>query len=44
MFPVVNLTPDSDQWEPQATHYNDAEAAMIHNSGGIGGCGATRYF
>jgi len=37
-FPAVFLTPDSDQWEPQATHYNNVAAAMIHNSGGIIGC------
>jgi len=37
-FPAVFQTPDSDQWEPQATHYDDAAAAMIHNSGGIIGC------
>ena len=37
-FPVVFLTPDSDQWKPQATHYDDAAAAMIHNSVGIIGC------
>ena len=37
-LPAVLLTPDSDQWEPQATRYDDAAAAMIHNSGGIIGC------
>jgi len=37
-YAAVFLTPDSDQWEPQATHYDDAAAAMIHNSGGIIGC------
>jgi hypothetical protein len=39
-FPAVFLTPDSDQWEPQAqaTHYDNVAAAMIHNSGGIIGC------
>ena len=44
-FPAVLLTPGSDQWEPQATHYDDAAAAMIHNSGGIIGCeSAIRWF
>ena len=28
-YPVVYLTPDSDQWDPQATHFADAEAAMV---------------
>jgi hypothetical protein len=37
-FPAIFQTPDSDQWEPQATHYDDAVAAMIHNSDGIIGC------
>ena len=37
-FPAVFLTPDSDQWEPQATHYDNVAAAMIYNSGGIIGC------
>jgi hypothetical protein len=38
-FPAILLTPDSDQCEPQATHYDDAAAAMIHsNSVGIIGC------
>jgi hypothetical protein len=23
-FPVVFLTPDSDQWDPQSSHYADA--------------------
>ena len=44
-FPAVFLTPDSDQWKPWATHYDDATASMIHNSGGIIGCERTiRYF
>ena len=34
-YPVVYLTPDSDRWDPQATHYADAEAAMIDNCGEI---------
>ena len=33
-LPVVYLTPDCDWWDPQATHYADAEAAMINNCGG----------
>jgi hypothetical protein len=28
---VVYLTPDCDRWDPQATHYADAEAGMINN-------------
>ena len=34
-YPVVYLTPDSTQWDPHATHYADAEAAMIDNCGDI---------
>ena len=34
-YPVVYLTPDSDRWDPQATHYADAEAAMIDNCGEV---------
>ncbi len=34
-YPVVYLTPDSDRWDPQATHYADAEAVMIDNCGEI---------
>jgi hypothetical protein len=30
-LPVVYLTPDCDRWDPQATHYADAEAGMINN-------------
>jgi hypothetical protein len=37
-FTAVFLTPDSDQWEPEATHYDNVAATMIHNSGGIIGC------
>ena len=37
-LPSIFQTPDNDQWEPQATHYDDVVAAMIHNSGGIIGC------
>ena len=32
-FPVVFLTPDCDQWDPQSSHYADAEAAMIDHTG-----------
>ena len=28
---VVYLTPDSDRWDPQATHYADAEDEIIDN-------------
>ena len=34
-YPVVYLTPDSDRWDPQATHYADAEAAMLDSGGDI---------
>ena len=34
-YPVVYLTPDSDQWDPEATHYADAEAAMLDSGGDI---------
>ncbi len=37
-FPVVYLTPDSDQWDPQATHYGDAESSMLDNSGQLVDC------
>lgn len=32
---MVYLTPDSDRWDPQATHYADAEAAMVDNCGEV---------
>ena len=28
-YPVIYLTPDSDQWDPHAAHFSDAEAAML---------------
>jgi hypothetical protein len=34
-YPVVYLTPDSDRWDPQSTHYAEAEAAMIDNCGEV---------
>jgi len=37
-FPVVYLTPDSDRWDPQATHYGDAESSMLDNSGELVDC------
>ena len=37
-FPVVYLTPDSDRWDPQATHYGDAESSMLDNSGQLVDC------
>ena len=41
-YPVVYLTPDSTQWDPHATHYADAEAAMIDNCGDIVDWSTTR--
>ena len=32
------MTPDGDRWDPQATHYADAEASMLDNSGGLVDC------
>ena len=37
-FPIVFLTPDGDRWDPQATHYADAEASMLDNSGELVDC------
>ncbi len=37
-FPVVYLTPDSDRWDLQATHYGDAESSMLNNSGELVDC------
>ena len=37
-FPVVYLTPDSDRWDPQSTHYGDAESSMLDNSGQLVDC------
>jgi hypothetical protein len=37
-FPVVYLTPDGDRWDPQATHYSDAESSMLDNSGQLVDC------
>jgi hypothetical protein len=37
-FPIVYLTPDGDQWDPQATHYADAETSMLDNSGELVDC------
>ena len=37
-FPVFYLMPDGDQWDPQATHYADAECSMLDNSGELVGC------
>ncbi len=31
-YPVVYLTPDSDQWDPHAASFADAEAAMLDNN------------
>jgi hypothetical protein len=33
----VYLTPDSDQWDPHASHFAEAEAAMMDSSGEIVG-------
>ena len=40
-FPVAYLTPDSDRWDPQATHYGDAEYSMLDNSGQLVDCNWT---
>ena len=32
-FPVVYPTPDSVYWDPQATQFSEAEAAMLDSSG-----------
>jgi hypothetical protein len=37
-FPVVYLTPDSDNWDPQTTHFSEAGAAMLYSSGEIDTC------
>ena len=34
-FPVIFLTPDSDAWDPHATHFAEAEAAMLDCDGEI---------
>jgi hypothetical protein len=34
-YPVIYLTPDSDQWDDHATHFADAEAAMLDYNGEI---------
>jgi len=34
-YPVVYLTPDSDQWDPHASHFAEAEAVMMESSGEI---------
>jgi hypothetical protein len=36
-YPVVYLTPNSDQWDPHASHCAEAEAAMMDSSGEIVG-------
>ena len=35
---MVYLTPDRDRWDPQATHYGDAEYSMLDNSGQLVDC------
>ena len=40
-FPVVYLTPDGDSWDPQATHYGDAESSMLDNNGQLVDCNWT---
>ena len=37
-FPVVYLTPDGDSWDPQATHYGEAESSMLDNDGQLVDC------
>ncbi len=32
---MVFLTPDSDRWNPHATHYAEAKAAMLDSGGNI---------
>ena len=34
-YPIVFLTPDSDRWDPQSSHYAEQEAAMIDHEGDI---------
>jgi hypothetical protein len=34
-YPVVYLTPDSDQWDPHAACFADAEAAMLDSNGEV---------
>jgi hypothetical protein len=36
-YPIVYLTPNSDQWDPHAPHFAEAEAAMMDSSGEIVG-------
>ena len=36
-YPVVNLTPDSDSWDPHSMHFADAEASMMDCNGEIVG-------
>ena len=31
-LPAVYLTPDSDQWDPHAASFADAEAAILDNN------------
>ncbi len=40
-YPVIYMTPDSDRWDPQATHYADGEAVMIGHSGEVVNCQRT---
>ena len=42
-FPVVYLTPNSDHWDPQATHFAEAEAAMLDSSDDIVTCKRARW-
>jgi hypothetical protein len=37
-FTKVYLTPDVDRWDPQATHYADAESSMLDNGGDLVDC------
>ena len=34
-YPVVNLTPNSDNWDPHSLHFADAEASMMDCNGEI---------
>ena len=36
-YPVVNLTPNTDSWDPHSLHFADAEALMMDCNGDIVG-------
>ncbi len=37
-YPVVYLTPDGDQWDPNVSHYSKQEAGMLDAGGYIIDC------